>query len=148
MNKVFEDFLSTALTAALARYGGTVRLQYSGQHLDQERELRLIPDITWWKRGRCEAIIDAKYKRLTDARFPNADAYQMLAYCTGFGLAQGFLVYARDTTERTRRHHIRDGDIEIRVRAVDVERQPDEVLEQVEDLAAELALGRPMAVAA
>ena len=39
-------------------------------------------------------------------RFPNADAYQMLAYCTGFELPQGFLVYARDTQQRSRLHHI------------------------------------------
>jgi hypothetical protein len=31
---------------------------------------------------------------LKDARFPNADAYQMLAYCTAFGLKRGYLVYA------------------------------------------------------
>lgn len=96
MNKVFENFVSTALTDALAPFGGAVRLQYSGRHLDRERALRLIPDITWWHHGRVRAIIDAKYKRLADARFPNADAYQMLAYCTGFALPQGYLIYARD----------------------------------------------------
>lgn len=61
-----------------------------------------------WRGGQIAAIIDAKYKRLVDKRFPNADAYQMLAYCTAFGLEQGFLVYARDTDQQPRLHHVRD----------------------------------------
>ena len=148
MNKVFEDFLSTALTDAMARYGGAVQLQYSRRYLDQEQALRLKPDITWWKRGRVRAIVDAKYKRLVDARFPNADAYQMLAYCTAFGLPQGFLVYARDAEQRSRLHHIEAAGTEIKVRAVNVERQPEDVLGQVDELAAEIALGAPIAAAA
>jgi 5-methylcytosine-specific restriction enzyme subunit McrC len=148
MNKVFEDFLSTALTDAMARYGGAVQLQYSRRYLDQERALRLKPDITWWKRGRVRAIIDAKYKSLVDFRFPNADAYQMLAYCMAFGLPQGFLVYARDAEQRSRLHHIEAAGTEIKVRAVDVERQPDDVLGQVDELAAEIAFGARIAAAA
>jgi len=147
MNKVFEDFLSAALTEALAPYGGAVRLQYGGRYLDREQALKLIPDITWWRRGRVRAIVDAKYKRLSDSRFPNADAYQMLAYCSAFRLAEGFLVYARDAEQRSRLHHIDNSRFEIRVRAVDVERQPDAVLGQVHQLAKEIALGAPVAVA-
>lgn len=148
MNTVFEDFLSIALTEALAPSGGTVLLQYNRRHLDQERRLRLKPDITWWKHGRVRAVIDAKYKRLSDARFPNADAYQMLAYCTGLELPEGFLVYARDAEQRSRLHHIDDGRTQIRVRAVDVESQPDDLLEQVGALAEEIALGSQTKLAA
>jgi len=148
MNRVFEDFLSTALTEALTSYGGAVRLQYSAKHLDDEGKLRLIPDITWWRRGRVEAIVDAKYKRLADSRFPNADAYQMLAYCTAFDLPKGFLVYAKDAEQRSRRHRVRGGEVEIRVRAVNVERPPDDVLAQVVELAAELTLGDQAALTA
>ena len=148
MNKVFEDFLSTALTEAMAPYGGAVQVQYSRRYLDQEQALRLKPDITWWKRGRVRAIVDAKYKRLVDARFPNADAYQMLAYCTAFGLPQGFLVYARDAEQRSRLHRIEAAGTEIKVRAVNVERQPEDVLGQVDELAAEVALAAPIAAAA
>ena len=148
MNKVFEDFLSTALTDAMARYGGAVQLQYNRRYLDHEQALRLKPDITWWKRGRVRAIVDAKYKRLVDVRFPNADAYQMLAYCTAFGLPQGFLVYARDAEQRSRLHHIEAAGTVIKVRAVNVERQPEDVLGQVDELAAEIALGPPIAAAA
>jgi 5-methylcytosine-specific restriction enzyme subunit McrC len=79
MNRVFEDFLSAALTASLERHGGRVDLQHRRQHLDAQRRIRLIPDLTWWKGAACHAVIDSKFKALTDQRFPNADAYQMLS---------------------------------------------------------------------
>jgi 5-methylcytosine-specific restriction enzyme subunit McrC len=142
MNQVFEDFLSTALTEALLPHGGVVRLQYRREFLDHERALRLKPDITWWRRGHLKAVVDAKYKQLKDERFPNADAYQMLAYCAGLAQERGFLVYARDPEQRSRTHRVRDGRTMIEVRAIDLQATPDEVLQQVSDLAAEVAKTR------
>jgi 5-methylcytosine-specific restriction enzyme subunit McrC len=139
MNQVFEDFLSAALTEAILPHGGTVRLQFQREFLDHERVLRLKPDITWWRSGRLRAVIDAKYKQLVDARFPNADAYQMLAYCAGLGQERGFLVYARDVDQRSRTHRVRDGRATIEVRAINLEAMPDDVLQQVENLAQEVA---------
>ena len=146
MNQVFEDFLSAALTEALRPYGGTVRLQYQREFLDRERALRLKPDITWWREGRLRAVIDAKYKQLIDARFPNADAYQMFAYCIGHSQERGFLVYARDVDQRSRTHRIRDDRTTIEVRAIDLEMPPDQVLQQVDGLAREIALCSSAAV--
>lgn len=139
MNKVFEDFLSTALRESLMRFGGRVQLQYGRQYLDHERALRLIPDITWWRRGQIRAVVDAKFKALVDHRFPNADAYQMLAYCTALDLPTGYLVYARDSESSSREHHVRELQTVIKVRTVDVEVLPDDVLADVDRLAAEIA---------
>jgi 5-methylcytosine-specific restriction enzyme subunit McrC len=141
MNRVFEDFLSVALTEALRPHGVSVRLQHAGRHLDRERLIPLRPDITVWRAGRCVAVVDAKYKRLADARFPNADAYQMLAYCTGFALRDGTLVYAHDPGEENRTHHVVGGDTTVRVRTVDVQAEPGELLRQVDALAATLIAG-------
>ena len=139
MNRVFEDFLSAALRRALERFGGIVQTQYRGVHLDEQQRIRVIPDIVWWRDGACRAIVDAKYKPLTDARFPNADAYQMLAYCTAFGLPAGTLVYARDALGDDRVHRVRNTGITINVRAIDVERPPEDLLAQVDALATALA---------
>ena len=140
MNRVFEDFLSIALTEALRAHGVSVRLQHTGRHLDRERLIPLRPDITLWRAGRCLGVVDAKYKRLADERFPNADAYQMLAYCSGFGLRDGTLVYANDPGEDERTHHLVDGTT-VRVRTVDVEAEPDKLLRQVDALATALIGG-------
>ena len=148
MNKVFEDFLSVALAEALERIGGRVFLQYGREFLDEQLKLRLKPDITWWEGGECRGVIDAKFKQLRDGRFPNDDAYQMLAYCTAFDLADGYLVYARDEEQLSRTHRIRGGRTRIRVRTVDVEKAPAQLLADVSLLADEIAASASQAVPA
>lgn len=103
--------------------------------LDVEQGIRLIPDVAWWKHGTCRAVLDPKYKQLTDKRVPNADAYQMLAYCTALGLDRGYLVYAKDAGQTDRNHTIKKVGTQIHVRAVDVEAPAEQVLGQVQDLA-------------
>lgn len=138
MNVVFEDFLSATLRSSLQRFGGRVGLQHDREHLDRERRIRLKPDITWWDGRRCRAVIDAKYKPLDSDGFPNADGYQMLAYCTAFDLDVGYLVYARDAGERSRTHTIRHSSKRIEVAVVDVEQPPSAVLGQVDSVAARI----------
>jgi 5-methylcytosine-specific restriction enzyme subunit McrC len=138
MNKVFEDFVTTALRESMVRFGGELRAQWRGR-LDQEQRLEIIPDLTWWIEGRCRAVIDAKYKALALSGMPNADAYQMLAYCTALTLDRGFLVYAKDAGERGRTHRVQNANVAVEVRTLDLEAEPDVVLRQVELLAEEIA---------
>lgn len=138
MNKVFEDFLSTALRTALEHHGGIVELQNNQTYLDEDKNLVLKPDIIWRHQGRWRAVIDAKYKALASS-IPNADAYQMLAYCTAFKLKQGHLVYAKEAGRDPVSHSIRNTDVTIHVRAIDLEQTPAQVLEQVGQLADEIA---------
>jgi 5-methylcytosine-specific restriction enzyme subunit McrC len=140
MNKVFEDFLTTAFREAMRPYGGVVRDQVQVRWLDRERRLALRPDLSWWGGSSCLAILDATYKAIDSGVMPNGDAYQMLAYLTAFGLRRGYLVYARDSGEESRRHSIRNTDREIKVTAIDVEQEPEVVLAQVRDLAADVAV--------
>ena len=51
-------------------------------------------------RERPRAVIDAKYKAEKPAGYPNADLYQMLAYCTALRLSDGHLVYAKGSAEQ------------------------------------------------
>lgn len=141
MNQVFEDFLAIALGDALEQHGGEVISQYSGETLDVERRIRLKPDLLWREKssGSWLGAIDAKYKRLESSAFPNADAYQMLAYCNAFGLSSGFLVYAKDETAHARAHNVRNSGVLIRVEAIDVEQDPEAVLNEVSTLASVIA---------
>ena len=141
LNEVFESFLTTALTESLRDHGGHVRPQFR-RWLDEEEDLEVKPDITWWRSGRCAGIVDAKYKSVSKGgSIPNADAYQMLAYCIAFGIPRGFLVYAKDENERARSHVIRRHGYVVDVRVVDVEAEPDAILAQVDDVAAAMASG-------
>lgn len=145
MNAVFEDFLTRALADVIRGRGVQLVAQDTRRHLDQERRLRLKPDITIWRGGRCAAVLDAKYKPLTTPGFPNADAYQMLAYCTAYGLDRGTLVYAKDSLGDPRRHTIDEADVTIDVKALDVGRPHAEVLAQVEALADDILARRTRA---
>ena len=144
MNRVFEDFLSTALREALRPHGGEVRLQARAA-LDHGGHLPIRPDVAWYVDGVPRAVVDAKHKALRPAAMPNADAYQMLAYCTALGLGRGYLVYAKDSNERVRDLAVKNVECEICVRAVDISRAPEHLLQQVDGLVGELVEAVPEA---
>ena len=147
MNKVFEDFVSVALREAMQQFGGEVRAQWSGW-LDHQRQLGIRPDITWWSGDSCRAVVDAKYKALQVQGMPNADAYQMLAYCTALRLPRGFLVYADDGGDMSRSHAVRNGGCVIEIETLDVESGPEQLLKQVDALAHEVASAPAVGLAA
>jgi 5-methylcytosine-specific restriction enzyme subunit McrC len=139
MNKVFEDFVTTAFREAMRPHGGEVRDQVTSTSLDEAGELRLRPDLTWWRRHSCAAVLDAKYKAIDEGLMKHPDAYQMLAYCVAYGLERGYLVYAHDSGELPRTHTIRHVRHDIIVTTVDVEQEPDALLAQVASLAGRVA---------
>jgi 5-methylcytosine-specific restriction enzyme subunit McrC len=135
MNRVFEDFVTTAFREAMAEHGGEVRSQVKPYSLDEGEKLPLKPDISWWLDGRCFAVLDAKYKEIKSGVMRHDDAYQMLAYCTAYKLPRGYLVYAKDSGVESRVHEIRNSDVEIEVRALDVGVGPEALLDQLRALA-------------
>jgi 5-methylcytosine-specific restriction enzyme subunit McrC len=148
MNKVFEDFVTAAFRESMRRYGGVVHDQVKPYSLDVEEHLKLKPDLSWWGSGSCLAVLDAKYKAIDDGLMRHDDAYQMLAYCVAYGLPRGYLVYAKDSGTDSRRHRLRNILCEVIVTAVDVERHPDEVLRQIDELADRVVADRALPVAA
>jgi 5-methylcytosine-specific restriction enzyme subunit McrC len=138
MPKLFEDFVTVALREALVtEYGGRVDDQ-DRHYLDMAGQVVLRPDIVWKKRGSPVAVIDAKYKAEKPAGYPNADLYQLLAYCTVLGLREGHLVYAKGN-EKPARHVVRQAGIEIFCHAVDLSQSPDALIDQMRDLARTIA---------
>lgn len=90
---VFEDFVGTALSLALEKRSGRVTKQLTSS-LDVERRASIAPDLLWQRDGVVTACVDLKYKVEKNGSYPNADLYQLIAYCTRFGLARGHLIYA------------------------------------------------------
>jgi 5-methylcytosine-specific restriction enzyme subunit McrC len=142
MPKLFEDFVTTALREALVTtYGGRVQGQ-ERNYLDEAARVILRPDIIWKVRGSAVAVIDAKYKAEKPAGYPNADLYQLLAYCTVLGLPNGHLVYAKGN-EESARYVVRRAGVEIFCHAVDLSLAPDELISQMHDLARTIASTLP-----
>ncbi|HEX6077828.1 MAG TPA: restriction endonuclease [Micromonosporaceae bacterium] len=134
MAVVFEDFVSAALRRSLqTRYGGRVTFQ-PPEHLDIADRISLRPDILWRRAGRVAAVVDAKYKAYTPAQ----DAYQMLAYCTVYGLRHGHLVYVTGDQPPIR-HVVRNAGVEIVCHALDLSKPPEALLTQVDLLASRIA---------
>jgi 5-methylcytosine-specific restriction enzyme subunit McrC len=133
MAKVYEDFVGTALTEALRRYPGATRLQHP-ERLDERGDIRMAVDIVHVVAGVPRLVFDAKYKAAAgDGAYPNADHYQMLAYCTALSVPTAWLVYAGGGRPRVRR--IRNTDVEVVEYPLDLSVEPGELLRQVEVLA-------------
>ena len=136
MAKVFEDFVTVALREALAPHPGHTEAQYPG-HLDEQRKIAILPDVVHLVADQPVAVFDAKYK-LEDASsgYPNADVYQMLAYCTALQLPRGWLVYAQGNAPPGVQR-VRHTWIDIVQYPLDLAASPADLLRQVDTLAAD-----------
>ncbi|MEU1087533.1 hypothetical protein ACFYPN_06890 [Streptomyces sp. NPDC005576] len=130
MPKVFEDFVTVALREALADADGYCRLQ-AGHHLDEQDSIRIVPDLVHYtSNGTPVGVADAKYKAEKQGGFPEADLYQMLAYCTALGLPVGHLTYAKGNAPRVTLQ-VRHAGITIHQHALDLNQQPTSLLAEV-----------------
>lgn len=138
MWRIFEDFVCAALGDALATRGGRYATQHP-LHLDDNLEVRMKPDLVWLgSHDRCRAVVDAKYKAERPDGFPDADLYQMLAYCTVLGLEHGHLVYAKGN-EQVRTHTVRRAGVAIHCHTLDLAEPPAQLLGQVDQLAGRIS---------
>ena len=138
MPQLFEDFVTVALKESLeSTFGGHVEPQ-SRHYLDVAGKVLLKPDIVWRVGGTTAAVIDAKYKAEKPSGYPNADLYQLLAYCTVLDLQVGHLVYAAGN-EDPARHIIRHAGTEIICHALNLSHSPADLLAEVRTLAASVA---------
>lgn len=140
MATVFEDFVTTALREALDMYPGETRGQYEANMDEAEigygkgDRVRMYVDIVH-SVDRVPAIVfDAKYKAASaSGAYPNADHYQMLAYCTALAVPRAWLVYAGAGVPRTRR--ISNSSVSIVEFPLDVSQTPSALLARVNALA-------------
>lgn len=144
MARVFEDFVCTALGSELKALGGVCRTQDRRWTLDVAGQVAIRPDLVWYADdGRTPlAVVDAKYKAEKPSGFPDADLYQLLAYCTVLGLREGHLVYAKGN-EHGRVHTVVNSGAVINAHTVDLTLQPTELLAQVSELARLIACATP-----
>lgn len=144
MWKVFEDFVTTAMGEAFARRNARLGVQYRA-HLDSERHdghprVPMAVDLVHLHRGVPRTVIDAKYKAAdASGRYPNADRYQMLAYCTALGVTEAVLIYAQGN--RAVRRQVANSTVSITEVPLDLRLLPRELLEAV-DRVAQAILGR------
>ncbi|WP_245235890.1 McrC family protein [Streptomyces durhamensis] len=147
MNKLFEDFVTSALREALRERGLTARLQ-DPHHLDLAGLVRIRPDlVVRTGDGRTPlAVVDAKYKVEKADGLLNADLYQALAYATVLGLPEAHLVYAAGR-QPERFHEVRGtaagpGGRGVRLyqHSLDLSREPVQLLTALREIAGRLTV--------
>lgn len=132
---LFEQFIAVELTRAAGAAGGTIQAQRS-DHLDHGAQVVIRPDLVWLDDGVVAAVFDAKYKADRNGRHPNADIYQMLAYCVRHGLRAGHLVYAAGNEEPAR-YIVEQAGVTIICHAVDLDQTPRDIQQQLDAIAAD-----------
>lgn len=135
MNCVFEDFIVAALKNAAA-FSSLDLVQKCKGHdlrLDEEGKYKLMPDISCWAGDSCRFVADVKYKDSDSKEPPNADVYQMLAYCTATELPAGLLIYAgsRESEFAT----IRNCGRRVMITSINLKMPPSGILSQVNEIA-------------
>ncbi len=133
MNAVFERFLFVALGEVL-ELSKSEWLRGKSLTLDQAGAIKLEPDLSWWRRGHCRFVGDAKYKRLDPEGFRHPDIYQMLAYCTAVDLPAGLLAYAHGEAE-SGVHQIKNAGKSIEVVTLNLNGCPEAILKEVRRIA-------------
>ncbi|GAA4238676.1 McrBC 5-methylcytosine restriction system component [Actinomadura meridiana] len=137
MAHVFEDFVTIALRKAFGECGGRCVLQAS-HHLDEGHVIRIVPDFVHYSdAGVPRAVADAKYKAEKPHGFPDADLYQMLAYCTALHLADGHLIYAKGNASHAA-HRVRHAEVTIHQHTLELDQPPNSLLADVRTLAGRL----------
>lgn len=129
MPRLFERFLQRLLEERLPGSGLTVRWKRQRRALDLDATVTLEPDLVICRRGEPICIGDGKYKPTgwdevqrdeQDARASrSADIYQMLAYCTGYGVGNAILIYPQPSGRETIR--INTGSGIVRVHSVGID---------------------------
>ncbi|MEI2276690.1 McrC family protein [Paenarthrobacter ilicis] len=139
MATVFEDFVATALKEALEPYAGLTEWQYEAFMDEAEPgyssgdRVRMYVDVVHSVRGRPAMIFDAKYKAASaSGSYPNADHYQMLAYCTALRVSRAWLVYAGAGQPRSRR--VLNTGVSVVEFPLDLSREPEALLARVREL--------------
>lgn len=133
---VFESFVRTCLRHYSGLSDRTFPDSWSKPlKLDEGKAVSLNPDLGVRINGAWTFVGDIKYKR-DDGAGKNADLYQLLAYATATKLSSATLIYAHGPAS-LRSHHVRHTDVEIKVRHLELDKSPTEVLRQLKNIATE-----------
>lgn len=157
MNRLFEDFIVAKLHRETRGCGFRVRAQGPQSPLVKEGDtprFRMKPDITFNAGGKVLAILDTKWKILSEQKdkygISQADLYQMVAYGTRYRCLNLILVYPKQEKIQHDKIEFRvpgtDPEMQITVRFVDLERLVERGLDaQLVEVVGEVATVLPAA---
>lgn len=138
--RVFEQFVRTALRESL----GATALEFPDEParhklaLDDRGRVKLEPDLGYRTANGWRFVGDVKYKRDPAGSGTNPDLYQLLAYATATRLPDATLIYANGPPTPTD-VVVPTAAVTLHVRHLDLNREPDQVLETLNLWAQEMS---------
>lgn len=136
MERVFERYLENRFAALAEPTQNVFRAQGTGEALDRGGLVGIRPDYLWFSGPRAVGVADAKYKIFeTQHSIPNDDVYQMVTYCTRYGLERGYLIYADAPSFSI---DVEGSAISVEVRGVNLSLEIEEIERQVSGLVEEI----------
>lgn len=123
MNTLFEKFVEEVVSHEAWRAGWELEPQYPVRLTEK---VRMRPDLVLCQGGQPLAVGDAKYVELEEG-WPNANAYQLLAYCVALGLPRGLLIYASQRAPEIQ--HVRRAGIELEIIGIDMTKPAEALVE-------------------
>ena len=130
--RIFERFVQAEVIRAARAFGGEIIPQLETA-LDRDGHVNIRPDLVWRREGRVQAVFDAKYKAEKPAGHPNADLYQMLAYCVRHQLSTGHLIYAAGNAVPAC-YKIEQAGVEIYCHSIALDRSPGDITRQLDEI--------------
>lgn len=136
MEKIFEKFVEEQFQKLSFQKPFIFNPQGDNMSLDSDGYVRIRPDYLWTKGLSTVGLADAKYKHFESPRqVPNQDIYQMVTYCTRYGISEGFLLYASSPNFTV---DIEGSPIKIHIRQIDLAVSFENLEDQVIDLQNEI----------
>lgn len=123
MNTLFEKFVEEVVAEEVWRSGWELEAQFRVRLTER---VRMRPDLVLLRRGKPVAVADAKYIELAQG-WPNANVYQLLAYCVALGLPRGLLIYASQHALEVQ--HVQQSGTELEIMGIDMSKPSDELVE-------------------
>jgi hypothetical protein len=142
MNKLVEKFIEVRLRAALR-----TRVIVNGQErlwLDEDRRVRIKPDLVFEEDGVVKFVADVKYKIIEEVSGSDtSDLFQLHTYVEILGLKSGALITCTTSDENSKRTDaitVRRSGVKLNVWPIDLRQNMEEITNEIERLA-ELVAG-------
>ena len=136
MEKIFEKFIGEQFHKLSSQRSFSFSPQGDNMSLDSDGYVRIRPDYLWSNGLETIGLADAKYKHFDNRRqVPNQDVYQMITYCTRYGISDGYLLYASSPDFTI---DIEGSPIKVHVRKIDLGANIDTLEHQIRLLQEEI----------
>ncbi len=125
MNKVFEKFVEEIVSHEARNHGLELHAQ---DDVKLTPKVNMTPDLILQIGSNRLGVGDSKYIEAESAEWPNANLYQLLAYCVALGLPRGLLIYASARPLEVQR--VTSAGIELEAIGIDLEEPHEQLLAQ------------------